>query len=106
MDPGVICPVTLPFKVRLWGRRNARSMKPSVSILIPACNAGAYVRAAIEPALAQTRTEMETIMVDDDGECFCGVILAELEALAKDMEGQSMPPRLRWKHAWFPPSPS
>lgn len=40
-------------------------MKPSVSVVIPTYNVEAYLGAAIDSALAQTRRDIEVIIVDD-----------------------------------------
>src|ERR1700734_1741735 len=40
-------------------------MKPLVSILIPACNAGPFIADTIKSAMAQTWPEKEVIIVDD-----------------------------------------
>ena len=46
-------------------RRIGRSVKPLVSILIPAYNAEQWIAEAIESALAQTWPRKEIIVVDD-----------------------------------------
>jgi len=47
------------------GPLTVSSRRPSVSFVIPAYNAAATIRAAVESALAQTYPPLETIVVDD-----------------------------------------
>jgi glycosyltransferase involved in cell wall biosynthesis len=47
------------------GRVDANPMKPFVSILMPAFNAGPWIRASIQSALDQTWPEKEVTVVDD-----------------------------------------
>jgi succinoglycan biosynthesis protein ExoO len=44
---------------------NTSSCRPKVSIVIPAYNASDYIAKAVESALEQTLSDIETIVVDD-----------------------------------------
>jgi glycosyltransferase involved in cell wall biosynthesis len=43
--------------------------KPSVSVIIPACRRPQFLKEALESVLAQTFTDFELIVVDDDPGC-------------------------------------
>ena len=54
---------------------------PEVSIVMPAYNAAAYLRSAVESAMAQTFGDLELIVVDDGSTDATPSILAEFQAV-------------------------
>ena len=53
---------------------------PAISVVLPVCNAEAYVREAVESILAQSFTDFELIAIDDGSTDGSGAILRDLAA--------------------------